>query len=1189
MSPPPALLNPLLDALFNNAEPKSPHKAFIADLAAHHNDYTILVPPAHVLQNAADFTGQPLKHLCYTSDDFVRSHVVRSASAHASSSSPSPKHQLYIVSSANGRQLLLKNDAVFTGKGFKTSVKLRALSLGCFVPFLDLFPKGCTFAVIYIDSSLYGPRPGPATVLATPSVPLTASAHVDKRNDPPISFEELLRNFPLLSKSMALRFYLLFHHNNRQFQVLRTRKKYPLLTVKEMFDLLVAEAFKIVQTCVNSDSSDGDRAYNLLTSISNKFPGLDLLRLIHEYVELNMYDKIWLQLVFQYEDAEPGEPVSDLDGPKTLLTLRLYSDLSCLSLNQLDIPVDEPWLLNILYRRISEAIAVFSTLNDPAVGNQRLKTAVLKQTVEILTGQDESNTQSGPLIDADTLIGLLIMVVVHSKVQHLECHLYYIRQFGLASFSLDNKSTPNGAGYLSYILSNLEAVIFHLHGHGIGPDEVANMAHASSQNYDFWYTLQQENLPHLQHLLDEARATFGTKELPRSHFLKSKNIHGESGLFFAVKSGNSEVLKLLLSQTENWILLDDILFDVNTTTNQNLLMLALQGENPSIIMELLDVILFSATEEEQRAYFNSQNTSGRTVGHYLSHNLDALDRIGHLIDWEIKDLNSHTPLFTLCRCYDHHDYLTLIQKVFQFVYQLQSRTPFSLDIHADKSGNTLLHALARGLPESQLLTKTLLLIDVNELNLKGLSPLALYIRYNRLENLQYLLQDKRLQFDQEEPRYYYTALDYYSISATKSSGSHNFEGVERLILGHHFRSHYASKSGFKVAFVGAKYEKSSSDWQINTVIQSTKKKSVNTIDSGNHSLENKSDHEGYSARYVSLDKIRQFYSVQNIARPMSFFPAESSFWINFPREKSVLPVAVKHQSNRNLDHLTFCFLTIEFLRPASRSALLRLFSRCCKDDSLMLELTRELSLQSDAEKSRLKDFRLSEQKVQEVSFFIEYSQADLQKYLQTLSRLRKALAIAEMKSSDVTIVSIRFTRELVGKSYESEPDLATYNELLRYVTWLEMCTDKLTNNCSHILANVQQWRTTYAKIKDLNTELHKFEDLVIHAQEPVRRSTYSSEPALPETEDHDNSYFSFGLVDSKRTRYKKLVMAKLEEVKRLIDLNAEIKLEHEAIAAEISQFFEYRSGVLELGIRRLVTQTLLQTRKRLLGLQKLVV
>ena len=50
------------------------------------------------------------------------------------------------------------------------------------------------------------------------------------------------------------------------------------------------------------------------------------------------------------------------------------------------------------------------------------------------------------------------------------------------------------------------------------------------------------------------------------------------------------------------------------------------------------------------------------------------------------------------------------------------------------------------------------LVNVNQLNQRCLSPLMVYVKYNRLENLKEILHDSRLDFLGEDFKNYYNVL-----------------------------------------------------------------------------------------------------------------------------------------------------------------------------------------------------------------------------------------------------------------------------------------------------------------------------------------------------------------------------------------------------------------------------------------------
>lgn len=1165
----PLVYNPLLNCIFNNPHhAKSPLKSAIRELGRLHNDYAILVPPAHILRECYDLSSLKLSELCSTSEDFVKSHIIKITTPLSVSSAPVTKVQLVLYSTMNGKQALIKNGMVFTGRGSRQSMRLKILSINYFVSFCDYFPHGSRFLLIYIEDLLFGHQlMNPSQGSLSPPVPVSTL-----RTKSQITFEELLRNFPVLSLAMADKFYILFHHNNRQFQKLRSRQKMPLKELKAEFGALVDEAFSIIQNCVNSDTADGDRTYNLLTSIALQHTNVDLNLLVHEYVELNIYDKLWLQLVFQYQHYEPEDNVAqDDEKPEIILTPSLYNDLSCLSLNQLDVPVHEPWYLNVLYKRVSDAIDLFSQLSNSTMSNQRNKLQLIRDTVRILTtGSVKEDASSDDLIvDADTLIGLLIMVVVHSKVPNLEAHLYYVKNFGVAnSTHVEGVSaSQNESGYLNYILSNIDAVIYHLSSSGKSglTGHLLEMIDASAQNYKFWSLIQKERLEPLENVLKETAQKYGSSDIPNSHFLRSKNIHGESFFAFAIRSRNLEIFRLLLDKTESWILLEDILFDKNTTTRQNLIMIALQEEAHEIIHDLLDVLFANASPRELSLYLNAGDDNGRTVGHYLFRDLDALERVGHLINWEIKDDSGATPLFSLCRCYDHPNYDTLIKKTFDAVYD-QATAPFLFESHVDKKGNTLLHVLANNIPESQLLSKAL--IDINRPNSKFFFPAAVYVRYNRLENLQCLLADNRFFFDWEDSTNFYNLLDYCSFSASKVSSNTNraFRDIQQAVFLEYFHENYSAKNDIDAGVLNARYDKASDDWIVNIVVRK----------------KNAEDQMRYYTKYVPMDTLRQFFQIQKLAVPLGFDMDPDEFWVNFPRGKSVLPICSKFRVNRVVEALSSYFLSMQFTSAASKALMMQNFTRCCQDDSLTLQLMNEMSVNQEAEAGGASQVALSPQDIQEIQYFISFSCDELTRFQKAVRRLNKLVSIGGIKQSDVRYVTERFLGSLPILCHDDAPIEgrrvdSTYHLFQPHVQRLDSGVRELFAGCDKVTAKLEQWRRLYHKVMDINSDVRRFESQ-IHGHPDHTEPT--GQPNHDQGADASNatsgeggetaSFFSFGFIETKNSRYKKLLCAKSEAVDELMALNARIRADHETIAAALSQFLAFRSGLMAFAVKQFV-------------------
>lgn len=1213
----PLLYNPFLNCIFNNPHhSKNPFRQTVQELSENHNDYTILVPPAHILHELFDPSTEKsstkirLHDLCYHNEDFIRSHIIKTNTTYPSIASSKSLLAIYVT--MNGKQILIKNGMVFTGKGFKKSLQLKVLDINYFSSFCDYFPKGSKFMILYIEDSLFGSfDPNvPVSMLSKEMGEIkleSASKKGQQFHD--ITFEKLLRSFPLLSNAVSDKFYKLFHHNNYQFRLLRTNTRKKLSSIKFEFQSMLDEAFKIVLDSVKIDTPDSEQTYHLINYILRLYPGLDLNKLVHEYVELNLYDKLWAQLIFQFDLPDNDKQNNDPDAIK-ILTQEKYDHLACISLNQLDVPTDKPWHINELHKRIYKAIDEFSKLSDASILNLSGKTQILKNTVNILTNNMnqisgvESMTEKigsdGLAVNADILIGLLIMVIVHARVDNLEAHLYYIKHFNSVDYTND--------GYFCYILSNFDAVIYHLSSSMNDEPQYTGLVQSSELNHKFWSLIDSGDTENLLVLLNEVQQVLGDSKLPNNHFLNSRTVQGESCLMMAVKANNLEAFNYIINHNYQWFSIDDIIFDKNTTTNQSLLTVALTEESYNIITQLVDIIISNTTLEEQILYFNSVDNSGRSVGHYFHHFPDLIDQIGFLIDWELKDLNSHTPLFSLCRCYDHPNYATLLEKGFDCIYKKYDKKSIDFDKHIDKMGNTLLHIILKNLSKTKLLSCGTNLINVNQLNYKNLTPLDLYVKYNRLENLEELLKDDRLDFKFEDSTNFYSVFDFLGSLTAKSPTNKVLKDIEKLIYNYYFTNYYPNTDTEKIAALNARFDTSQKDW----VLFFSKSNKIPTLNA------------------EPLDRLRKFIYIFKLDHTYSFFPDNETFWLNFPQEKSMVPIFAKFRINRIIEHVNMYMISLNIHPILTKEKVFENFLVKNKD-KLTLELINDITSRQESNKRKYGNLVLGVGQVNEIDFFLRFSLTDLLNFQTTIAKFNKLVAISDIKQSDLRIVTDRMLTSLFSSNilpsnllrgfnfaltnqYKNQD--SSYNELLSFTAWLELSTIELTKNIRRILLKIDDWKELHKNIKELNIELTKYEE-----DAPTRYATVVPDPTtgagtadtthtLPnlanstngnlqqahqleaeaeEITDTTSSFFSFAsIIENKKARYKKLLLMKAEEIKKIMKLNAELKFDHECIAAEISNFLKFKSNFINLGIKRYVRSSLCFLKIRKYELTKLL-
>ncbi|KAI0025589.1 VPS9 domain-containing protein [Xylariomycetidae sp. FL0641] len=230
---------------------------------------------------------------------------------------------------------------------------------------------------------------------------------------------------------------------------------------------------------------------------------------------------------------------------------------------------------------------------------------------------------------------------------------------------------------------------------------------------------------------------------------RTEDSFGESVPMMAIQHGRPEALKYLLSLRE-FFPPEAVLADTNNE-GTNLLSAAVQLGHTELIDIILDFVMSSATEPQIRGYLASQDVRGRSVAHYLFHAPSLIARLGSLLAWRQKDRNGQTPLFALCRSYDHEDYNDMVKAALEIATATQGDgQPLHLDDHVDLKGNTLLHIVN----DYHLVVKILLHcdVDVNATNDKKFTALMVASKYGRFEMVRALFSDPRVDVAAKEAR-----------------------------------------------------------------------------------------------------------------------------------------------------------------------------------------------------------------------------------------------------------------------------------------------------------------------------------------------------------------------------------------------------------------------------------------------------
>jgi hypothetical protein len=230
---------------------------------------------------------------------------------------------------------------------------------------------------------------------------------------------------------------------------------------------------------------------------------------------------------------------------------------------------------------------------------------------------------------------------------------------------------------------------------------------------------------------------------------QTEDSFGESVPMMAVQNERPESLKYLLS-LYGYYSLHVVLEDTNNE-GTTLLSAAVQLGHTELIDIILDYVYQAKAEPIMIEYLAKQDIRGRSVAHYLFNAPSLISRVGRLLPWRQKDKNGQTPLFALCRSYDHGTYRGMVEAGLAAATSSQGDSqPLHVDDHIDSKGNTLLHIVN----DPQVALRILLHCDsdVNATNDKKFTALMVASKYGRLEMVRALFGDPRVDLFAKELR-----------------------------------------------------------------------------------------------------------------------------------------------------------------------------------------------------------------------------------------------------------------------------------------------------------------------------------------------------------------------------------------------------------------------------------------------------
>ncbi|GAP93473.2 putative vps9 domain protein [Rosellinia necatrix] len=872
-------LNPFLAAFF-----KPGSSVFTQCTPVHH--HILLVPTTGCLLTCRDVeSGLSLSDIV-ASDEFLGSHVLRIPSTASAAGGKDGvgnlrewKGKAKQYTTLNGRTVVIKDTFVYSNKGFKTLAQSQLLTDAIWHAD-TIEPR--QWLIYYISRPLVGiweeidiPQAVFADGMASRQAAEARQQAAINNGEPSLprkkdirSFHDLLNNFPSIARQMHSGLENLFKEFNNVLDkplppppsaahipdpapdgpIAAAMKKVRASSVPGRRSSMDGQSeTRPTENFIAEDDEAAMRA-SLETAVMNaidlfqkvdtqqlsmlgattELTGPLVERLIERYVAENVHSLIWprLAVLRRPQDQELEAKIRQTE----------FIDIS-----QLGIFIEGgPRKKRELATRLGIAVDEFRKMTNATCAPDMMGTllSTIKAATQLAEQPDPIGNTKPPteknvlMVNADTLVSLLLFVVIRAGVKNLQARLLYMKHF----IFVDDVDS----GEMGYALSTFEAVLSYLFG------DSSNLRRASRRNKALWDATAKGDLDELKRMMDRSsnaaeddefmpspissrapsvnwsmfnsssrrsslvlspsdsysqgsglshvfpfqskqidtavtpvkkikKVAMDTRSMSSSseysyrsragsvvtlgsglegdtsveRLCQTQDSLGESIPMMAIQHGRPQVLNYILSLQEFFprgMILED-----SNNDDTSLLSAAIQLGHTELIDIILDFVTASAPEPQMRHYLALQDIRGRSVAHYLFHAPGLIARIGKFLPWRQKDQNGQTPLFALCRSYDHPDYSNMVQTGLEAAALAQGDgQPLHLDDHVDSKGNTLLHVVN----DPQLAIKILSHCDlnVNATNEKRYTALMVASKYGRYDMVRVLYSDPRVDVAVKEIR-----------------------------------------------------------------------------------------------------------------------------------------------------------------------------------------------------------------------------------------------------------------------------------------------------------------------------------------------------------------------------------------------------------------------------------------------------
>ena len=840
-------LNPFLRAFFRSTVPGQ---------AIPTQNHILLVPSTESLLNCRDRDSGKKYTELVQDEEFIGCHVVRilPEASVKDTNVRDNRGKAKSLTTVNGHTVIIKENMVYSNKGFKTIIQAQLLTDVLYYSPTD----AQQWLIYYISKPLIG-----SPELVSITVPLLGPKPASKLEQTDSSatkkkeiksFREVLNNFPMIARQMQPGLERLFNEFGKELgrplppppsssgseealSMVSTEVngsihkvesngsvKLPFISTdyKDSEDLLRAALETAVTAAIDLFQLVDKQQLSFLGATTD-LTGPVVEKLIEKYVAEQVHDNLLFPRLCQFHRIVDQE-----------LDYRIRQ-LQHIDVSQLGIAIERgKKSKEELIQRVYRGVEQFRKLG--VAGSPQEMLQILLDTERAVTeqrdtepGNHDEKTLGAMTINADVLVSLLLVVVIRSQIRHLQARLSYMQRF---IYIEDVES-----GEIGYTLSTFEAVLTYLQR------DSSSLRRASARNRKLWEATRNGQVEHIKEILEGDEVSLIDEEVVQepeedleisasngsivpiipetrqvgfedpesaglSHVFpfqsqstpsilqgmrKGKRVHldlrsmstssaisfksrastmmdstsgiegdtsieslaqtqdsaGNSVLMMAVDSKQPESLRYLLSIADYYPI-ETVLAD-GSPEGATLLSAAIQLGDTELIDIILEFVEKFVEQQQVVDYLLRVDKHGRTACHYLVNAPYLIQRLEIQVPWHMRDRNGQTPLFALCRSYDHPEYAKMVSDALELARIKQNDgLSLRLDLHTDNRGNTLLHIIND--PTLSLRVLHTCDADPNAVNDKKFTPLMLASKYGRLDMVRVFFSDPRVDLTLKEIR-----------------------------------------------------------------------------------------------------------------------------------------------------------------------------------------------------------------------------------------------------------------------------------------------------------------------------------------------------------------------------------------------------------------------------------------------------